>query len=57
MFSERIMRKRLSIEISEKMHLQLKELAKKKGISMTHMVKKQMIKYIVNELFIPNKYN
>ena len=43
------MRKRLSIEVSDKMHSQLKELAKKQGISITYMVKKQMIKFIVND--------
>ncbi len=50
------MRKRLSIEISEHMHENLKKLAKSKGITLTFLVRQTMVKCIVNEWFIPNKY-
>lgn len=45
-------RRRLSIEIQEKLHNQLRMLAKKEGITITHLVRKIIAKEIIHKLFI-----
>jgi len=51
------MRKRISIDVSPHMHRNLKRLAKNKGITLSFLVRQTMVKCIVNEWFIPNKYS